>query len=288
MRDGLIVVTKQWDLQRRIISVNLDSIMAGHPYQHKTQELITHDYYWEGLTHDIWIYINRCPTCPKAKVVQKQLIGELIPMEIPKRPGKIITMDFIGLLPKSWGSNMILNMVDRHSKLLYSLPCHNTITAEGVTWLFQKEIWPYEGIPIQIITDQGPQFMATFTRELYKLLQITRVLSTAYHPQMDGQMEWVNQEIEVYLWIFVNHHQDNWSDWLPAATFLWNSRPGQTGRSPFEATKGYQLTIGMEPSQKHGNSNTGKFIREMEGIFKETKVVICPGVWLRSLNTHER
>lgn len=123
-------------------------------------------------------------------------------------------------------------------------------------------------------TDRGPQFMATFTRELYKLLQITRAPSTAYHPQTDGQMEQVNQEIEVYLQIFVNYHQDNWSNWLPATTFLWNSRPGQTGRSLFKATKRYQPMMGMEPSQKHRNSNAGKFIREMEGIFKETKVAL--------------
>ena len=98
-------------------------------------------------------HMNLCkwvPHLPKAKVVWKQPIGELVPMEIPERPWKIITMDFIGLLPESWGSNMILNMVDRHSKLLYSLPCHNTITAEGVAQLFQKEVWHHKGIPTLI------------------------------------------------------------------------------------------------------------------------------------------
>ena len=138
-------------------------------------------------------------------------------------------MDFIGPLPESRGNNMILNVVDRHSKLLYSLPCHDNITAEGVAWIFQKEIWPHKGLPKQVITDQGPQFVAAFTKELYKLLRITGAPSTAYHPQTDGQMERVNQEIKVYLWAFINHHQDNWEDWLPAATFSWNSKPGPTG-----------------------------------------------------------
>ena len=95
-------------------------------------------------------------------------IGELVLTQAPERPWKIITMDLIGPLPMSRGHNMILNVVDRHSKLLYSLPCHETITVEGVAQLFQKEIWPHEGIPKQIITDQGPQFVAAFTKELYQ------------------------------------------------------------------------------------------------------------------------
>ena len=88
------------------------------------------------------------------------------------------------------------------------------ITAEGVTRLFQKEIWPHEGIPEQIITDRGPQFVATFMKELYRLLKITKALSTVYHPQTDGQMEQVNQKVEVYLCTFINHHQDDWEDYL--------------------------------------------------------------------------
>ena len=97
-------------------------------------------------------------------------MGELVPTQILERPWKIITMDLIGPLPMSQGHNMILNVIDRHLKLLYSLPCHETITAEGVARIFQKEIWPHEGIPEQIITDRGPQFVATFTKELYRLL----------------------------------------------------------------------------------------------------------------------
>ena len=115
--------------------------------------------------------------------------------------------------------------------------------------------------------------MAAFTRELYELLQITGAPSTAYHPQMDGQMERINQEIEVYLWAFINHHQDSWEDWLPATTFSWNSKPRPTGRSSFEATKGYQPTMGMEPSRK-GKEKAGDFIAEMAGVFKETEVAL--------------
>ena len=73
--------------------------------------------------------------------------------EILGKPWGIITMDFIRPLLESRANNMILNMVDRHSKKLYSLSCRDTITAEGVARIFQKEIWPHEGLLRQVISD---------------------------------------------------------------------------------------------------------------------------------------
>ena len=100
-RDGLIVVPKDRDLRRRIISAHHDTITAGHPGQFKTQELIKRNYYWEGLTHDVKTYVQGCPTCPKIKPNRQMPIGELVPTQIPERPWKIITMDLIGPLPMS-------------------------------------------------------------------------------------------------------------------------------------------------------------------------------------------
>ena len=110
-------------------------------------------------------------------------------------------------------------------------------------------------------------------KELYKLLKITGTLSTAYHPQTDGQTERVNQEVEVYLRTFINHHQDDWEDWLPAAVFSWNSKLGPTTRSPFEATKGYQLTMGPEPSQKGKEREAGKLWRRWRGYLRKRKLL---------------
>ena len=118
--------------------------------------------------------------------------------------------------------------------------------------------------------------MAQFMKELYQLLKITDALSTAYHPQTDGQTERVNQEVEVYLCAFINHHQDDWEDWLPAAVFSWNLKPGPTTQSPFEATKGYQPTMGPgpEPSRKGKEREAGRFVDEMKGVFMETKAAL--------------
>jgi transposase InsO family protein len=81
---------------------------------------------------------------------------------------------------------------------------HTTINAEGTALLFIKEVWKHHGIPRVVVSDRRPQFIATFTRELYKLLRIKLAMSTAYHPQTDGQTEYVNQVLEGYLCIFTS------------------------------------------------------------------------------------
>ena len=165
----------------------------------KTRELIQQNYYWPGMIWDINKYVDGCPICPKVKPVRDKPIGELKPTEIPKQPWDIIAVDFVRELPESAGKNCIMNVIDRHSKLLYSGACNTKISAEGAAKLFLETAWQYEGLPRQVISDRGPQFAAAFTKELNRLLRIKGSLTTAYHPQSDGQTERVNQEMEIYL-----------------------------------------------------------------------------------------
>ena len=73
------------------------------------------------------------------------------------------------------------------------------------------------------MSDRGPQFVAEFTKELYRLLRIKLAATTAYHPQGDGQTERVIQELEQYLWLFVNQRQNDWDDLLPLVEFQYNN-----------------------------------------------------------------
>ena len=82
------------------------------------------------------------------------------------------------------------------------------------------------------LTDHGPQFIAEFTRELYRLLGITLSTTTAYHPQADRQTECVNQKLEQYLWVFVNECQDDWDGLLPMAKYNNHIHSG-TQQTPF-------------------------------------------------------
>lgn len=141
------------------------------------------------MVHDVNTYVDGCEKCAMAKPVRAKPVGELKPTEIASEPWEIITVNFIVELLESQGKNAIMNIVDKHSKLLYSGACDTTITAKGSAKLFLETAWQYEGLPRQVISDRGPQFAAKFTNELNRLLRIKGSLSTVYHPQTDGQTE---------------------------------------------------------------------------------------------------
>ena len=104
---------------------------------------------------------------------------------------------------------MILVIIDQFSKKAYFLPCNTTITAQGVATLYRDNVFKEHGLPKKVISDRGTQFVSSFMKELYKKLGIKPNPSTAYHPQMDGQTERVNQELEEYLRIYVNERQND-------------------------------------------------------------------------------
>jgi transposase InsO family protein len=95
-------------------------------------------------------------------------------------------------------------VVDSLTKRVHFIPMHTTINAEGTPLLFLKEVWKDHGTPRVVVSDRGPQFIAGFTRELYKLLGIKLALLMAYHPQTDGQTERINQVLEGYLCTFTS------------------------------------------------------------------------------------
>jgi len=119
-------------------------------------------------------------------------------------------MDFIVKLPQSAGHDSIMVVVDSVTKCVHFISVVTTISATGAAHLFLNHVWKHHGLPWKVVSDRGPQFIAEFTRELYRLLRIKLAATTAYHPQGDGQTEQVNQELEQYLRLFTNQRQDDW------------------------------------------------------------------------------
>ncbi|SRR5258707_12249021 len=117
-------------------------------------------------------------------------------------------------LPDSKGYNAILVVVDCLSKQIHTIPTVTSLDSTGVAQLFLEHVWHHHGLLEEVISDCGPAFISNFSHELVALLEVKLTPST-YHPQTDGQMEHVNQEIEAYLHVFVSHRQDDWADWLP-------------------------------------------------------------------------
>ena len=144
-------------------------------------------------------------------------------------------------LPELAGYDSILTIMDHNcTKMLIAIPCRETITAEGVAELFLRQIFPRFGLPSKIISDRDPRFVSKFMKELCHLMGITQNVSTAYHPQTDGQAERSNQWLEQYLHFWVDHQQTNWHHYLPLAKFVHNSWKNEAmGKSPFEILMGY-------------------------------------------------
>ena len=145
-------------------------------------------------------------------------------------------MDFITDLPPVNGHDAILVVVDQGlTKGIILTPCSKTITAEETAQLLLENLYKRFGLPDKILSDRGPQFASKTFVELLKLLGIKSSLSTAYHPQTDGTMERVNQEIEAYLAIYCASHPEEWLTALHTLEFTHNNRRhADRQKTPFE------------------------------------------------------
>ncbi|KAG0159950.1 hypothetical protein PDIDSM_7477 [Penicillium digitatum] len=176
--------------------------------------------------------------------------GILRQLPVPERAWQDISMDFIPHLPLSYGYDAILVVVDRLTKMKHFIHCKGTCNAEEVARLYTRHVWKLHGLPNTVVSDRGPQFVAQFWKHLTKRLRITNLLSTAYHPETDGQTERANAVLEQYLRAYVSYLQDDWSEWLPLAEFTANSHYPREHPS-FSVLRELWVPprIGFEPSQ---------------------------------------
>jgi len=131
-----------------------------------------------------------------------------MPNSIPEKPWTHILADFITKLPLAQGYDLILVVVDRLTKMVHFILTIEKTIAEGLARLFRDNVWKLHGLPKSIISDRGPQFAAGLMQELNRILGIESKMSMAFHPQTNGQTERVNQELEQYLKMFINHRQE--------------------------------------------------------------------------------
>ena len=183
--------------------------------------------------------MKNCDTCQRSKAVRHAPYGLLQPKEVPDQPWRAIAMDFITDLPESDGYDMIHIVIDRLTKMSYFISCKKDLDARQFTSLFMQHIVRLHGIPRDIITDRGSLFTSGLWKQITERLGIERRLSTAFHPQTDGQTERTNAILEQYLRAYVNYQQDNWNELLPLAEFAYNNGYQETIKTtPFYANYG--------------------------------------------------
>jgi len=160
-------------------------------------------------------------------------------LEIPEGPWQDISINMIGLLPRSNGMDAIVVIVDRFTKMIRLKMTTINISSEGIAKIYRDKIWKIHGVPRTILSDRGPQFASKFMEDFTRVLGTKRKLSTAYHLQTDGQTERINQEIGTFLRHYVNYKQDNWTEWLAMAEFAYNDKKhAAMGKTPFELNFG--------------------------------------------------
>ena len=161
-------------------------------------------------------------------------------------------MDFITKLPKSKDPvtgityNTIMVIVDQFTEYLIMVPFKETHTAEQLEHLLLDRLVRDYGVPITIITDRDKLFTSNYWKTISAAMGMKPKIFTAYHPQMDGQMEQANQVLKMYLWHYINHTHSNWVQLLPVAQLAINQyRSDSTRESPFFANFRRYVNVGI-------------------------------------------
>jgi len=228
-KDGLLYyknrlyIPHDESLQTKIAQGCYDSVVAGHFAQEKTIELVTRDFYWKGLAEWIRDYVRSCDKCQHSKSLRHAKYGLLQPLEVPYAAWSSIATDFITQLPESQGKTPIMVVVDRFTKMAHFIGLHENATAKDGADSFLRAVWKLHGLPAEIISDMDAMFSGEFWESLCKMLGVKRRMSTAYHPQTDGQTERTSQVLEGYLRMFVNYDQNDWYQLLPLAEHAYNN-----------------------------------------------------------------
>jgi len=280
VEDGIVmkerrIYVPEGELRGEIIRLHHDTLIGGHGGRWKMMELVTRNYWWPGVTKKIGRYVDRCDACQRYKNRSEASAGKLTPNTIPEKPCSHILADFITNLLLAQGYDTVLVVCDCFSKMVHFIVTTEKTSAEGLAKLFRDYVWKLHGLPKSIISDRGVQFVAGMMKELNNLLGIQMKLSTAYHPQTDGQTERINQELEQYLRVFIDHRQKQWLDWLGMAEFTYNNKiHAVTKISPFKANYGQDPRMGFEGRRKGKYEAAGKFVERMKKIQEKVKAAL--------------
>jgi IS30 family transposase len=170
--------------------------------------------YWDKMKEDVTQFVNACGTCQQTKHPTHAPYDLLQPLPIPTGVWEDISLDFIVGLHSFHSNTVILVVVDRFSKAAHfgMLPTHHT--ASKVADLFAKMVTKLHGMPKSIVSDRDPIFISKFWQQLFQFSGTKLRMSTAYHPQTDGQTEIVNKALQQYLRCFVHKTPKAWGDYL--------------------------------------------------------------------------
>ena len=216
---------------------------CGHLGGNRTYQAVKQFFWWNGMKDDILQFVKNCQVCQRNKHPNTKPTGLLHPLQIPDARWQAVSMDFIVQLPRTKnGKDAIVVFVDRLSKMVHFAASTTTATAEDTARIFRHDDFRLHGVPMQLVTDRDSKFTAAFWKEVCRLLRIEQAMSTAFHPQTDGQTERVNRILEDMLRHYVNPMLNDWDDHLDAVEFAVNNAWQESIR-----TTPFMLNYGQQP-----------------------------------------
>lgn len=239
---GKWVIGKNGTLRRQIFEELHNNSIGGHSGNRATYNRISEYFQWSTLRQDVGRWVRECGICQQVKGETVKSPGLLQPLNIPQEPWRDIAMDFITGLPKSKGFEVIWVVIDRFSRYGHFVALSHPISAKSLAQVFFEQIYRLHGLPSTIVSDRDSIFLSEFWQTLFKIAGTRLNMSSAYHPQSDGSTERVNQCLEQYLRSMTNHNPKNWSSWLPAAEWWYNT----TYHSTLNSTP-FQVVYGVKP-----------------------------------------
>lgn len=220
-----------------------NSPLAGHQGVSRTYKKLAQLYNWRGMKKDVKRFIKKCEFCQKNKLSRKTKMPMVITTTASK-PFERCFLDVVGPLPETEsGNKYILTFQDDLTKYNINIPM---INQESLTVAdhFVKNIICLYGIPEILITDQGTNFLSELFKNMCKMLKIKKIQTTSYHPESNGALERSHRVLEEYLRHFISDTQQDWDNWIPFATFTYNTTTHTATKfSPFELLFGFSPTL---------------------------------------------
>lgn len=235
-----------------------------HPGYDKTLARIRQRFYWPKMTVEIRHYVQQCGTCKEVKAASVPVVPEMGKMRLATRPWQIISIDYVGPLPRSRrGNQYMLVASDYFSKWVMIQPVRSISSSSLVSIL--KEQWFFRNsVPEIVITDNATCFLSKEFKEFIDHFKVTHWLNSRYHSQANP-VERVNRTINAAIRTYCKDDQRAWDTRAVEIEMILNtSVHGSTGFTPFFITHGHEMSeVGTDHKlARHGESLTPEQLEE--------------------------